>query len=410
MNPEINLEVLDSPVRIRRRLNLQLGQSNQNERSRNLRLSLNHRVEQPIDLSSPTTPKDDQRKRKFPSSVITIAESSNPESCCSKKGKNVVQEVKEESCRGPTYRDNKGKGKLEARAYDGSFRDLSSDQPDLNSPPRRVGQRLLVRGDAPTDTARRNVVFDRGSAEGILNASKMGEEHKRGPAEGILNASKMGEEHKRGPAVRDNKGKGKFDGDARNDDIQVISPSQSGSSVPPRPVRQRWLVQNGVIAPRNIAERKTASNNGSTKNGANAPKRGELEAHQKLTVPQPSAVIQHKSGGQGSRPDVSSSVGGAGEDTVLSEIVADDPCRGVIRSRRFVSKPNFFRNNIICLYGNNFFFYCYLIIYAIFFCGFKKNLQAGPECISISNANEQEMSCAIVACISQDVNHTFLSK
>jgi hypothetical protein len=315
MNPELSLEVPDIPVHIRRHVNLQPGQSNQIERSRNLRLSLNRRVEQPIDSSSPTTPDDDQRKRKFPSSVISI-----PESRCSKKGKNVAQEVKEESCRGPTSMDHKGKGKLDACAYDGNFRDLSSDQPGLNSPTRRVGQRLLVRSGAPTDTARRNVAFSCGNTEGFPIASKVGEEHKRGSA------------------VRDNKGKAKFNGDARNGDIQVISPSQSGSSVPPRPVRQRWLVRNGVIAPRNIAERKMTSNNGSTKDGANAPKQSELEAHQKLTVPQPSAVIQHKSGGQGSRSAGSSSVGGAGEDAVLSEIIADDPCRGVIRSRRFVSK------------------------------------------------------------------------
>lgn len=357
MNPKLRFEVPDTPVRIRRPIELQPGQLNQHEQSRNMRLSLNRRVEQPIDLSSPITPKDDQRKRKSPSLMISIPESSNPESYCSKKGKNVVQEVEDESCRGSTFRDNKGKGKLDARTYNDSFQDLTSDQPGLNSPPRRVGQRLLVRSGVitPSNTARRNVALNCGGSGGGLNAPRLEEEHNRGPA------------------GRDHRGKGKFDGDATNYDIQEISPDQSGSCVPPRPVRRRWLVRNGVIAPRNVAERNTTSNCGSIKDGATAPKQSELEVGQMVTTAQPSGVMLHGSGGQGRQPAGSSSVGGAEENAVLSEIVAGDPCGGAIRSRRFVLKPDFFYNNIICLYGNNLLFNCYLIIYAIFFCEIRKN-------------------------------------
>ncbi|KAF3322213.1 E3 ubiquitin-protein ligase RLIM [Carex littledalei] len=176
MNPELSLEVPDTPDRIRKPVNLQPGRLNQNARSRNLRLGLNGRVEQ-------ATPKDDQRKRKSPSSVILISESSISESRCNKKGKSVVQEVEDESRRGPTFRDNK--------------------------------------------------------------------------------------------------------------------------------------------------ERSASS-----KEDANASKRSEVEADRKEIVPQPSAVMLRRSGAQGPQHAGSSSGGGAGEDALLSEIVADDLLEGVIRSTR----------------------------------------------------------------------------
>ncbi|XP_078167211.1 uncharacterized protein LOC144561977 isoform X2 [Carex rostrata] len=310
MNPEFSLEVPDTPDRIRSPVDLQTGQLNQNGRSRNLRLGLSGRVEQPIILSSPATPKDEQRKRKSPSSVILISESSISESRYNKKGKSVVQEVEDESRRGPTFRDNKGKGKLDAGAYV-DIQDIRPDHSGLNSPPRRVGQRFLVRSSAiaPSNTARGNVAFNGGGTGGALNTPKLGEERNRGLS------------------IRDNEGKGKFDVDASNDAICVISPDQSGLSLPPQPVRRRYLVRNGVIDPRNIAERSATS-----KEDANAPKRSEVEADRREIVPQPSAVMLCRSGAQGPQHAGSSSGGGAGEDKLLSEIVADDLFERVIRS------------------------------------------------------------------------------
>ncbi|KAJ1701971.1 hypothetical protein LUZ63_001750 [Rhynchospora breviuscula] len=308
MNPEL-LEVPDTPDRMVRAIDPQPG------RSRNLKLSRNHRVEQPIILNSPTNSEENQRKRKSRSSTISIPDNPSSESRCNKKGKNVVQVEEEESNRGDPIRDNKGKRKLDVPARNDDIQEIIPGQTRLNSPPRRVGQRLLVRNGAmaPSNIAMRNIALNSGTTRGGLNAPMVGEEFKKGST------------------VRDNKGKGMLDVNVCDVDIQEISPDQSGSSLPPRPVRRRFLVRNGVIAPSNIAQRTGAFNGGITGEDANAPMVSEVEADSKVTVLQPSAVMPRGSGEHGPRPAGSQSVGGSVENSFLTEIVADD---GLIRSRR----------------------------------------------------------------------------
>ncbi|KAJ4812192.1 RING/U-box superfamily protein [Rhynchospora pubera] len=308
MNPEF-LEVPDTPDRMVRTIGPQPG------RLRNLKISRNHRVEQPIILNSPTNSEEKQRKRKSSSSTISISENPRSEPRCNKKGKNVVQVEEEETNRGGTIRDNKGKGKLDVPAPNDDIQEIIPGQTRLNSPPRRVGRRLLVRDGAmaPSSIARGNIAFNSGTTRGALNAPMVGEEFKRGST------------------VRDDKGKGKLDVNASDVDIQEISPDQSGSSLPPRPVRRRFLVRNGVIAPSNIAQRIEASNGGITGEDANVPIMSEVEADSKVTVLQPSAVMLRGSGEHVPRPAGSQSVEGSVENSFLTEIVADD---GLIRSRR----------------------------------------------------------------------------
>ncbi|KAJ3680014.1 hypothetical protein LUZ60_016292 [Juncus effusus] len=177
MNPDLLLEVPDTPDRISRSVEILPKPGNPNPRIRNPNLSFKHRIPQSrISNSSNSTTSINNTERKRKSQTIVLSpESQNPNSDRNKRGKSVMQET-DETRAGPTVRDRKGKGKLIHNNNEGVNEKSPVPvqvqvQSGMDVTPRRLGQRWLVRGGciAPCNIEKRIGEKETvGSSNGVL--------------------------------------------------------------------------------------------------------------------------------------------------------------------------------------------------------------------------------------------------